>query len=89
MFAYSNKSFIMRTNTSEWGYNMAFSFKPLWHLLLEKDMTKTEFREALGLSTSTLAKLGKDEYVALEVLDKICNHFGVPVEQIIEHKPEN
>lgn len=65
---------------------MAFSFKPLWHLLLERDMKKTEFREALGLSSSTLAKLGKDEHVSMEVLDKICTYFDVQIGQIMEHK---
>lgn len=64
---------------------MGFSFKPLWHLLLEKDMTKTQLREELGLSSSTLAKMGKDEYVSMEVLDKICTRFGVQPNDIIEH----
>ncbi|MEK4234612.1 helix-turn-helix transcriptional regulator [Paenibacillus sp. FSL H7-0714] len=64
---------------------MGFSFKPLWRLLIDRDMTKTEYREALGLSTATLAKMGKDEYVSMEVLDKTCNYFGVPLHDVIEH----
>ncbi|MDO3681247.1 helix-turn-helix domain-containing protein [Paenibacillus ehimensis] len=67
---------------------MPFSYKPLWKLLVEHELTKTEFREKLGLSTATLAKLGKDEYVSLEVIDKICTHFGVQPNEIMEHKPE-
>ncbi|WP_309247916.1 helix-turn-helix domain-containing protein [Paenibacillus tyrfis] len=50
---------------------MPFSYKPLWKLLVDQELTKTEFRESLGLSTATLAKLGKDEYVSLEIIDKI------------------
>ncbi|MEC0212801.1 helix-turn-helix transcriptional regulator [Paenibacillus ehimensis] len=65
---------------------MPFSYKPLWKLLVEHELTKTEFREKLGLSTATLAKLGKDEYVSLEVIDKICTHFGVQPNEIMEHK---
>lgn len=64
---------------------MAFSYKPLWRLLLDKDMSKTEMREELGLSSSTLAKMGKGEYVSLEVIDKICNHFDVQPNDVIEH----
>jgi len=65
---------------------MPFSYKPLWHLLVEKEMNKTEFRETLKLSTATLAKLGKDEYVSMEIIDKICSHFGVQPNDIMEHK---
>ncbi|MCY9574179.1 helix-turn-helix transcriptional regulator, partial [Paenibacillus larvae] len=34
-----------------------------------------------------MAKMGKGEYVSLEVIDKICTYFGVPVEDVIEHIP--
>lgn len=65
---------------------MAFSYKPLWHFLLEKDLTKTQMREEIGLSPATLAKMGKGEYVSMEVLDKICSHFKVQPNQVIEWK---
>ncbi len=65
---------------------MGFSYKPLWHLLVEHGMTKTQLREELCLSSATLAKLGKDEYVSMEVLDKICGYFKVQPNDIIEHK---
>jgi putative transcriptional regulator len=67
---------------------MPFSYKPLWRILLEKDLSRTDLRESLGLSTSTLAKLGKDEYVSLEVIDKICSKFDVQPNDIMEHKKE-
>ena len=67
---------------------MPFSYKPLWKLLVDQELTKTEFRESLGLSTATLAKLGKDEYVSLEIIDKICTHFGVQPNDIMEHKKD-
>ncbi|WP_010491739.1 helix-turn-helix domain-containing protein [Paenibacillus elgii] len=67
---------------------MPFSYKPLWKLLVDQELTKTEFRESLGLSTATLAKLGKDEHVSLEIIDKICTHFGVQPNDIMEHKKD-
>ncbi|GLI05207.1 transcriptional regulator [Paenibacillus tyrfis] len=67
---------------------MPFSYKPLWKLLVDQELTKTEFRESLGLSTATLAKLGKDEYVSLEIIDKICTHFDVQPNDIMEHKKD-
>ncbi|MEK8128638.1 helix-turn-helix transcriptional regulator [Paenibacillus filicis] len=65
-----------------------FSYKPLWRILVEKEMTRTEMREALGLSSSTLAKMGKGEYVSLEVIDKLCTYFEVQPNYIIEHQKE-
>ncbi|BFH16886.1 helix-turn-helix transcriptional regulator [Paenibacillus melissococcoides] len=67
---------------------MGFSYKPLWHLLLQRDMSKTQYRQALGLSTATLAKMGKGEYVSMEVLDKTCSYFAVQPNDVIEHVDE-
>lgn len=65
---------------------MAFSFKPLWVRLVQEDMTKEELRVKLGLSSATIAKMGKGQYVSMEVLDKICTHFDVQPNDIMEHK---
>lgn len=65
---------------------MAFSYKPLWRILLEQDLTKTDMRKTLKLSPATLAKMGKDEYVSMEILDKVCAHFGVQPNDVIEWK---
>jgi putative transcriptional regulator len=67
---------------------MPFSYKPLWVLLAQKDMKKQDLREALGLGPSTIAKMGKGENISLEVLDKLCSHFGVQPNDIIEHVAE-
>ena len=64
-----------------------FSYKPLFTLLVQKGMTKTQLREAIGIGTGTLAKMSKDEYVAMEVLDKICNYLECDIEDIIKHQP--
>ncbi|MCA0754931.1 helix-turn-helix transcriptional regulator [Paenibacillus sp. N4] len=67
---------------------MSFSFKPLWMRLVQEDMTKEQLRIELGLSSATIAKMGKGEYVSMEVLDKLCSRFNVQPNDIIEHKKE-
>ena len=52
------------------------SYKPLFKLLLEKDMTKTQLREAVGFSSATLAKMSKCEYVSLETIENICKYLN-------------
>ncbi|WP_201001268.1 helix-turn-helix domain-containing protein [Paenibacillus glycanilyticus] len=65
---------------------MAFSYKPLWRLMFEKDLNKNYLREELKFSPTTVAKMGKDEYVSLEIIDKLCSHFNVEPGDIIQHK---
>ena len=65
---------------------MSVSYEPLWHKLLSAKMNKTEFRLQVGITTTTLARLGKDEYVSMEVIDKICQHFGCRIEDVVEIK---
>ncbi|WP_245583012.1 helix-turn-helix domain-containing protein [Paenibacillus daejeonensis] len=57
-------------------------------MLLENDMNRTQLREELGLSSATLAKLGKDEYVSMETIDKICSRFSCQPNDIMTHIPE-
>jgi DNA-binding Xre family transcriptional regulator len=63
---------------------MSISYKPLWHLLVEKKMKKLELRDLVGMSNSTLARLGKDEPVTLEVLEKISIALDCRIENIVE-----
>ena len=64
---------------------MPFSYRPLWVKLAQEEMTKEQLRQILGLSSSTMAKMGKGEYVSLEVIDRICTHFGIQPNDVIEH----
>lgn len=63
---------------------MGVSYKPLWKLLIDKDIKKTEMAEGIGISTSTLSKLGKDEYVSLDVLVRICKYLKCQLSDICE-----
>ena len=49
------------------------SYKKLWHLLIEKNMTRQELRKLAGVSSSTIAKVAKNENVNTDVLLKICH----------------
>ncbi len=62
------------------------SYKPLWHTLLSHDMKKMDLVERGTVSRATLAKMGKDEYVALEVIDRICAELDCPIEAVVEIK---
>lgn len=63
---------------------MKVNYKELWKLLIDKEMTKTEMIKAVGISSSTLYKLTKDEYVSLDVLVKICTYFECQLSDICE-----
>ena len=64
-----------------------FSYKPLLKLLIDKNMTKTQLREQLGISMATLAKISKNEYISMKVLDDICSLLNCKSEDIVEHQP--
>lgn len=63
---------------------MAVSYKKLWKVLIDRDMTKTQLRKESGISTGALAKLGKNENVNTEVLVKICNTLQCDLSDIME-----
>ena len=71
------------------GTEMSFSYNQLWKLLIDKNMTKSDLRKAIGISSSTMAKMGKGENVSLDVIDKICKLFNCEVGDIIEHVNED
>lgn len=64
---------------------MGISYKPLWRLLLERNMNKTELMRAIGLSPPTLSKLSKNEPVDGKVLERICAYFKCQPNDVIEY----
>lgn len=64
---------------------MPFSYKPLWKLLIDYDMTKKKLMEETGISKSTLDKMGRNEEVSMNIIDRICNYFSCDIEQIVKH----
>ena len=63
---------------------MALSYNKLWKLLIDKGMTKTEMRLKADISTTTLAKHGKNETVSMEVLLRICKVLDCNVGDIMD-----
>ena len=63
---------------------MKISYKKLWVLLIQRDITKVTLRKELGISTSTMSKLNKGEEVALSVLLRICDYLNCDIGDICE-----
>ena len=64
---------------------MAFSYKPLWKLLIDRDMTKKQLMQATGISKSTMDKMARGEQVSMDIIDRICSFLNCNVESVIEH----
>lgn len=63
---------------------MRMSYNRLWKLLIDKNMKKSDLRKVAGVSSSSLAKLGKGENVTTDVILKICVALDCRVEDIME-----
>lgn len=63
---------------------MAINYNKLWKMLIDKKMKKTELRDAAHISTNVLAKLGRDEPVSVDSLEKICSVLDCDIGDIIE-----
>ena len=62
---------------------MAVTYTKLWKLLLDKKLKRTDLKEIAGISSSTLAKLGKDEYVSMESIDRLCAALKCDISEVI------
>lgn len=63
---------------------MTYSYNRLWKQLIDKRMTKTDMRKAAGISTNILAKMGRDEPVAMDTLAKIATALECGLDDIVE-----
>lgn len=71
------------------GEKMAFSYDKLWKLLIDKKMTKENFRILIKASPTTIAAMGKGEGISPKVLDRICTAFNCQPGDIMEHIPNH
>ena len=60
------------------------SYNPIWNTLIDCSMKKMELVEKVGMSRATLSKLNNDQYVALEVLERICEVLDCPIEAVVK-----
>ena len=64
--------------------SLARSYNKLWKLMIDKKINKTQLCKAAGITTNAMAKLGRDESVSLETLEKICETLGCNIEDVVE-----
>lgn len=62
---------------------MAANYNKLWKLLIDRSLKRTDLRDLAGISTTTIAKLGKDEYVSMECMDRICGALNCDIGDIM------
>ena len=68
---------------------MKVSYNKLWKLLIDRGMKKTDLIEAVKTSPNTIAKMGKNENVSMDVITRICEYLGCDVGDIMEMIPDN
>lgn len=66
---------------------MKYSYNKLWKMLIDRHMTKTQMRIEVGISTNILAKMGKDEPIAMDSLAKIAAALQCGLDDIVEIFP--
>lgn len=64
------------------------SFKKLWHMLIDRDMNKTDLKRIAGISSSTLANMVADRYVSMDVLVRVCSALDCDFSDIMEAIPD-
>lgn len=77
----------MFINLANWDFGgdaMNVSYNKLWKLLIDKGMMKKDLMRATGITSSTMAKMGKNEPVSLEVLGRICKVLECNIGDIID-----
>jgi DNA-binding Xre family transcriptional regulator len=67
---------------------MAISYKKLWKLLIDKDMLKRDLQRKAGISSASITKLGKNENVNTDILEKICKALDCDISDIMEMTEE-
>lgn len=63
---------------------MAISYKPLWHLLVERDMNREDLKRKANITSNIVARMGKNSYVNLQSIEKICLALDCNIEDVVE-----
>ena len=67
---------------------MSISYKKLWKLLIDRDMKKKDLQREAGISSASITKLGKNENVNTDILQKICEALDCDICDIMEMVPD-
>lgn len=68
---------------------MTLSYDKLWKLLIDRKMNRTELKDSSGISFNVLAKMGRNKFVSMESLMKICATLNCNVGDIVDFLPES
>ena len=68
---------------------MAVSYKKLFHLLNEKNMTNVQLQQEAGFSANIVTRLKRSSYISLESIESICRVLNCGVDDILEFVPED
>lgn len=68
---------------------MKACYKKLWKLLIDKNIKRTDLKRLAGISSASLAKLGKDENVSMDILQKLCKALDCNIGDIMDMIPED
>ncbi|WP_449598304.1 helix-turn-helix domain-containing protein [Niallia sp. Marseille-Q9988] len=63
---------------------MAVNYNKLWKLLIDKDMNKTQLKDAAKISSNAIAKMGKNETVSIETIVKVCKVLQCDIGDVVE-----
>lgn len=75
--------------TTIWRLCMAVSYKKLFHMLIDENMTAAQLQKEAGYSANISTRLRKDEYVSLESIEKICRVLKCNVDDIVDFLPDD
>ncbi|SCP97762.1 helix-turn-helix domain-containing protein [Anaerobium acetethylicum] len=67
---------------------MAVSYNGLWKILIDKNLQKKDLTEQLNISSTTIAKMGKEEQVSMNVLERICTYLDCNIGDIMRFEKE-
>ncbi len=67
---------------------MAVSYKKLFHLLIEKEMSNSDLQKQAGFSANIITRLKRNEYVKLQTIESICKVFNCKVDDVLEFTPD-
>jgi len=60
------------------------SYNKLWKLLIDRGMNRSDLRKLVGMSSGSLAKLGKNEPVSMDIILRICQNLNCDIGDIME-----
>jgi DNA-binding Xre family transcriptional regulator len=67
---------------------MGISYKPLFKLLIDRGIKKSDLKDLVGISLPTLAKLSKGEPISGTTIEKLCKYFNCQPGDIMEYVPD-